>query len=53
MRWYYKVMFWIHCVIWPWFQVYFLRRKIIRWKSLPMKIERSNNKKIRVICNAE
>ena len=29
---YYRVTFWVKCVIWPWFQVYFLRRRIVRWK---------------------
>ena len=35
---YYKTSFWVCNVIWPWFQVYFLRRKILRWKILPLKI---------------
>lgn len=41
---YYRAMFWIKCVFWPWFQIYFLRRKIVRWKLLPPKI---------IICNKD
>lgn len=32
-----KASFWLNCIIWPWFQVHFLRRKIVRWKSSKMK----------------
>lgn len=35
---YYRATSWIGCVVWPWFQVHFLRRRIVRWKLIPPKI---------------
>ncbi|GAG37820.1 unnamed protein product, partial [marine sediment metagenome] len=29
---YYKTLFWVQCIIWPWIQVYLFRKKVTRWK---------------------
>ena len=43
-RLYYKFRFWLACVFWPWFQVYFLCRRIVRCRDMGFEVRMTDAK---------